>query len=238
MIQSSSFETVKALKKLGFEPDDAVLSDDGAGLSYNFGNLTLSACRVLNLSFAQIILVSGVYASPHTIAHVEIQLPLRVASIEQCAAFIAWGINEQIGRNFVPLVPTDWLELGRNNFDTLLWIKEQKLYEARPQCAVERDWLKLALRDLRSLLPTLAESDSLSFNFQNEIFSIRANQKLFALPAAGNNWKSQYEITAANFRDFPKRLNCQEIEISVWENYLHLAGWRYPIDATIEVRQT
>lgn len=190
MIQASSFETIEALKKLGFEPDASVWSDDDSGLSYNFGNLTLQTRRVLNRRFVEIISVSGVYASPRTITEVEIELPLRVASIEQCAAFIAWVI----GKDFVPLVPTDWLETGRNNFDTLPHIKKQKLYEARPRCVVNRDWLKLALRDLRLLLPTLAESDSLSFNFQNEIFSIRANQKLFAFPAVGNNWKSQYEI--------------------------------------------
>lgn len=180
--------------------------------------------RFLNRNFVEVIFVSGVWSTPRTIASIEIQLPLRVASIEQCAAFIVWGIDNQTGGDFVPLIPTDWVELGRNNFDTLPWIKEQKLYEARPRCAVERDWLKVALRDLRSLLPTLTESDSLSFNFQNEIFSIRSTQKLIAMPAAGNNWKSQYEITAGNFRDFPKRLNRQEIEVSVWENYLHLAG--------------
>lgn len=233
-MQTPLIETVEALKKLGFAPNDSGLSFDSQSLSYDFGNLTLSAHRTLNRNFAEIISVSGVYASPRTIAEVEIQLPLRVASVQQCAAFIAWGIDNQIGRNFVPLVPTRWLGEGRNSFDLLPWIKEQQLYNERPKCTVERDWLKLALRDLRSLLPQLDENESLSFTFQNKIFSIHSRLKLLALPADGHNWKSRYEITAGNLRNFPKRLNNKEIEVSVWNNHLCLAGWRYPIDKTTE----
>ncbi len=73
MIEASSLETIEALKKLGFEPDASVLSDNGDGLSYSFGNLTLSAARLLNLHIAEIISVYGVYASPRSIAEVEIQ---------------------------------------------------------------------------------------------------------------------------------------------------------------------
>lgn len=236
MVQASFIETFEALKKLGFEPDasDLTLSYDGEPLSYDFGNLTLSASRTINRYFVEIISVSGVYATRRTVAEVEIQLPPRVSSIEQCAAFVAWGIDNQISGDFVPSIPTHWLDEGRNNFDTLPWVKEQKLYRERPQCLVDRDWLKLALRDLRLLLPKIAESDLLSFTFRDEIFSIRSSQKLIALPATGNNWKSKYEITAGNFQNLPKRLTREVIEISIWDDHLHLAGWRYPIDKTCD----
>jgi hypothetical protein len=234
MLCVTPFQTVDALKKLGFEPDSSVLSDDGEGLFYDFGNMTLSARSVLNESFIEIISVSGVLATGRSIALVSIQLPPRVTSTEQCAAFIAWGIDKQNGREFVPLIPTDWLDDGRNNFDTLPWVRKQKQYQERPRCIVERDWLKLAFRDLRLLLPELAESDFLSLTFQNEVFSIHSRLKLIVLPAAGNNWTSNFEITAKNFRSFPKRLNHKDIEISIWENYLYLANWRYPIDRIID----
>lgn len=121
MIHSSFLNTVEALKSLGFEPDDSFFSDNGEGLSYDFGNLTLTARQVYNERFAVIISVSGVYSTARTIADIRVQLPLQVSSIEQCAAFIAWGV----GKDFVPAIPTDWLELGRNNFDTLPWNKKQ-----------------------------------------------------------------------------------------------------------------
>lgn len=230
----TSLDTTEALKKLGFKPDGSVIADGGEGLSYNFGNLILSASRLVNLYFAEIIFVRGNCYDGRISAEIQIQLPLRVASIEQCAAFLAWEIDNQIGEDFVPLTPTEWLNDGRNNFDSLPWMKEQKLYAARPQCTVNRDWLKLALRDLRLLLPQLKADDLLSFTFQNEIFSIRSNVKTIALPAAGNDWNSTYQITAGNFQNFPKRLDRQEIEISIWENHLSLARWRYPIDKTTD----
>ncbi len=230
-----AIETLKALKQLGFAPDISALSIDGEMLSYDFGNLTLSARRTMNRHFAKIVSVSGVYASPRTIAEVEIQLPLCVASAQQCAAFIAWGIDHQISGDFVPLTPTRWLNEGRNNFDLLPWVKEQKLYNERPRCTVERDWLKLALRDLRSLLPQLDESESVFFTYRDEIFSIRTPPKLLALPATGREWKTRYEITAGNLRNLPKRLNNNQIEVSVWNNQLCLAGWRYPIAASCEL---
>ncbi len=234
MLQKSFIDTVEALKELGFKPDDSFFSDNGEGLSYDFGNLILTARQVRNESFVRIISVSGIYSTERFIREISIQIPLQIASIEQCAAFIAWGIDSPIHRDFVPLVPTHWIEEGRENFDTLPWVKEQKLYDARPQCVVDRDWLKLALRDLRLLLMKLEETDLLSLTYQNEIFSIRSRLKLIVLPATGDNWKSSYEITAKNFRNFPKRFNGEKIGISVWQDYFSLANWRYPIDKTTD----
>lgn len=241
---NSSLNTVEILKKLGFKPDSSVLSDHSDKLSYDFGNFELSASCVTNLRFAEIVMVAGVYNSGRILAIVEIQLPRRVESIEQCAAFIAWGIDNQIGKDFIPLVPSPWLDEGRNNFDTLPWIKkrklyeqEQKLYEQRPKCYVDRDWFKLALRDLRLLLPNLEENDIFSVTFKDEILTISSRLKLIVLPAKGNNWTSRYEITAGNFQRFPKRINDKEVEASVWNNFLYLAHWSYPIDRTFDLEK-
>jgi hypothetical protein len=59
------------------------------------------------------------------------------------------------------------------------------------------------LRDLRLLLPQLKDDDLLSFTFQNEIFSIRSSVKLIALPAAGSDWNSTYQITANKLPKLP-----------------------------------
>lgn len=234
-MQTLAIETLEALKHLGFAPDASALSYGGETLSYDFGNLTLSARQTMNRHFAEIISVSGIYSSLRTLAEVEIQLPLRVASVQQCAAFIAWGIDNQVSRKFVPLAPARWLDEGRDSFDLLPWVKEQKLYNERPRCTVGRDWLKLALRDLRSLLPQLDENESIFLTFRDETLTIRTPSKLLALPATGQDWKSRYEITAVNLRDLPKRLNNPQVEVSVWNNHLCLAGWRYPIAASSEL---
>jgi hypothetical protein len=212
--------TIYALQQLGFNEN----------LQFDFGNLTLSAMETLNRHFVEIVLIVGVFSNHRMISNVEIEIPLQVESTVQAAAFIAWGINKQIGRNFTPQNLTQWLEEGKNNFDLLPWIKEQKIYNERPKCLVKREWLKLALRDLNLILPELDETDSFFITFQKGVFSIQSVLKTIAFPAVGNDWKKEYQITVSNFNRFPKRLNQAEIEISVWNNKISLANWSYSIN--------
>lgn len=223
-MQTSSIETIEALKQLGFVPDA-----DGFNLAYDFGNFKLKAFQSVNRMLVKVVFVTGVYYDGRIVSDVQIQMPLHVASIELCAAFIASGIERQISKNFTPLIQTDWLETGRNNFDLLPWVKELKRYNERPKCSVGRDWLKLALRDLRLLLEELPENILLSLTFQNGIFSIRSPLKVIAFPATGEDWKEDYKIESQKLARFPKRLAQSEIEISIWENCICLAGWRYPL---------
>jgi hypothetical protein len=218
-------ETIEALKQLGF-----VQTANSEMLTYHFGNFTLSAIQTINRHFVEIILVSGVFSNHRMISEVRIEMPLQIESNAQAAAFIAWGINEQIGRNFTPQNLTQWLEEGKNNFDLLPWTKEQKIYNERPKCLVKREWLKLALRDLNLILPELDETDSFFITFQKGVFSIQSVLKTIVFPAVGNDWTNEYQITVSNFNRFPKRLNQAEIEISVWNNKISLANWSYSIN--------
>lgn len=205
------------------------MNDDGIKLEYDFGNLELFALKSMNQRFVEIIYVSGVFNNRRYESEIEIQLPLRVPSIELVTAFIAWGIDKQIGEDFNPLTPTAWFERGRNSFDLLPWVKSQKLYDERPKCLVDRDWLKLAIRDLLLLHENLEENDSIVITFQKGVFSITSHLKVIAFPATGKDWEEQYEISAVNFANFPKRLKYKQIEISVWKDMFCLASYRYPI---------
>lgn len=221
-------DTLEALLQLGFVPDA-----DSEKFVYDFGNFELTAIQSMNRSFVEVIYVTGVFYDKRSLCNVEIQLPLRVASIELCTTFIASGIERQIG-NFTSSIQTDWLETGRNNFDLLPWMREQKRYKERPRCLADRDWLKLAIRDLSLHQEELGENDSLFLTFQKGIFSIRSPLKVIAFPAAGEDWNFQYEIIAGKLRNLPKRINNKEIEISVWNDYLFLANRGYPVHKIID----
>lgn len=217
-------ETLEALKQIGF-----VQNPNGEDLLYDFGNLTLSAMNLMNRFFVEVVVVSGVFNDRRTISEVEIQLLINVDSIIQASALIAWGIDKQVSKNFTPEIPTQWLDEGRENFDLLPFVRQQKLYDERPRCTVNRDWLRLAFRDLNLLILQLEENDLLFITFQNEIFSIRSNFKTIAFPAVGKDWNEEYKIAVSNFSHFPRRINQKEVEISVWKENIQIANWRYPL---------
>lgn len=225
-------ETIEALKQLGFVP-----SDDGGKYLYDFGNFEISAYESMNRQFVSVIYVAGVYYNGRVLCDVEMQLPLNVASTEQTAAFIVSGIERQIDKNFTPDIKTDWLEIGRNNYDLLPWVmaekrrvEEGKIYAQRPKCLVEREWLKLAIRELNSVVDQLNAKDLISITFQNGILSIRSSLKVIAFPAIGKDWDEEYKIPVRHFTNFPKRINYKEIEISIWEDYLVIGHWRYRLE--------
>lgn len=94
---------------------------------------------------------------------------------------------------------------------------------------VDRDWLKLAFRDLRSLLPEIENDELLTFSFQDETLSVRSNLKTIVLPAVGENWKSKYSIKAESIKNLPKRSNNKQVEILIRDGYLIIANCRYLI---------
>src|SRR5687768_16801455 len=111
MNEANSIETCDALIDLGFQPNDP---GDWPGLSYNFGNFKLNASSVLNMRFAEIVLFTGVLSTARTLAEVEFEMPRRVESVEQCAAWIIWHLDSvSEARIFVPKRSVDWVSEGR-----------------------------------------------------------------------------------------------------------------------------
>lgn len=229
--------TIESLKQLGFTKD----SDD-IRLVYDFGNFELMAYESMNRLFVPVIYLTGVYHDGRTLCDIQLQLPLHVSSTEQTAAFIASGIERHLKKDFKPLIQIDWLEIGRNNYDLLPWVKEQKqreeelrIYNQRPKCLVERDWLKLALRELKSLIDQLEAKELISVTFRDGVFSFRSQTKTIAFPAIGNDWQEEYQISSFNFSRFPKRLNNKEIEIAIWNDSLRIGHWHYPLKTNISL---
>src|SRR3984957_20074273 len=117
--------TWSLLPSLGFQPDDTIVfSDIRPGLSLDFKNFKLSAVAVTSPHSGQIVLFSGILAATRTITEIQFDLPRRVESLKQCAAWIVWHLDQQWdGRVFVPTRTMEWAEETRlqSRYSLLVW---------------------------------------------------------------------------------------------------------------------
>jgi hypothetical protein len=126
--EPSRVSTWAMLRALGFSEDQTVISDLRPGLSFDFGNLKLSAGRMVNHWFVPVIVLSGVMSTNRNISSVEAELPVEVESIEQGMAFVAWSLDNATHGQFQPAITPSWLETGRRNRHLLPWVRERALY--------------------------------------------------------------------------------------------------------------
>lgn len=60
-MDEATIPTWELLPSLGFQPDDTVVySDVHPGLSFDFGNFKLSASCLMNMSFVEVVLFTGI----------------------------------------------------------------------------------------------------------------------------------------------------------------------------------
>lgn len=215
------------LRDLGFEPDAKVMSDGTPGLSFDFGNFKLSASSVVNMRFAEVILFTGVLATSRTLAEVDFEIPRRVKSREQCAAWIVWNLDSLAGGLFTPAREVRWLAEGRENQTLLPWVANLAAYDARPRCMVQRDWLRVALKTLRAILATARDEDTMEFGFDGAVLTMKCAGEVVALPAEGSSWPERLAIPARNLQNLPKRLMSERLEVSVFEGRLNIGRNRY-----------
>lgn len=218
------------LPSLGFQPDDAIVfSDILPGLSLDFGSFKLSAVAVISPYSGEIVSFSGILATPRTIAEIHFELPRRVESLKQCAAWIVWNLDQQSdGRVFRPAWALEWIEEARRNRRLLPWVMSQAEFDARPQCTVQRDWLRLARKSLREHLGSLADSAIVVFSFDGAVFSIRCDTKLIVFPGEGSPWTVCFRVEAKTLRQERKRrLMCEYVGISIWNSRIEFGPWSY-----------
>lgn len=222
-----SLQTWDILKELGFARDDSVISDISPGLSFDFGNFRLTASCVTNLQFVKVVLFGGVLASRRTIAEVHFEMPREVASREQCAAWIVWGLEQGLGQTFQPARHVDWLETGRSSRLQLPWLMELAARAARPQCSVERTWAQTILKELRAALLAASDELEVTFAFDGDVLKICCGSKVIAAAATGKPWPQRYGLRAGRLRNLPRRLRDPQVGFSVWEDDLEIANVRY-----------
>jgi hypothetical protein len=228
MMDEATVPTMDSLRCLGFQPDPTVVSDGCPGLSFDFGSLTLHASCCRNLRAAEIVFFTGVLSTPRSLAEVLFEMPRRVKSIKQCAAWIVWNLDQHADhRVFKPARHVGWVEEGRTNHRLLPWVMSMAEYNARPQCIVQRDWLRLALKTLGEYLAALSDDAGIVFSFDGSVFSIRVDKKLIALPAEGSPWTVRFKVETRDLRRLPKRLVHEGIGVSIWESRITLGNYTY-----------
>ena len=228
MSHEATISTMDALRSLGFQHDPRVVSDECPGLSFDFGNLALQASSCLNLRCVEVVLFSGVLSKSRSLAEVFFEMPRKVKSLKLCAALIVWNLDQYADhRIYKPTRHVNWIVEGRENQKLLPWVKTMAEFNARPQCIVQRDWLRLALKSLGEQLSFLPENAEVVFSFDGSVLSIRCNAKVLALPGEGLPWAVRFKVEARTLRHLPKRLTRDHIGVSIWESRLTLGNYSY-----------
>ena len=228
------------LQDFGFKPDGKVISDVIPGLSLDFGGFKLSASCVTNERLVEVVMFGGVLATKNSVAMVNFEMPRRVTSREQCAAWIVWNLDSDApGKIFIPAHDVAWLNEGRQNQSLLPWVAELEKYGARPMCIVQRNWLKLALNELAEILSMFGDETPVEFSFCDAVLTIRCADKVVALSGQGEPWPEHYRIPAGKLRELPKRLMNDSLEVSIWNGHLTIGHWRYDgVAGTSDIRGT
>jgi hypothetical protein len=241
--ETYTIATWDVLKYLGFQPDKSGgFSDVDGPMNYDFGNFKLTAACVMNLSFVEVVMFTGVMRTSRTLGEVVFEMPRSVPSREFCTAWITWKLDKSVDGAFQPARETPWLQEGRTFRSLLPWEIERERREqqhladlARPYCLPHPDWLKLALKTLANYAAQAEESDLVEIGFDGKVLTFRIAGHSVALAAEGNPWKSRYTLPAGQFRVVPRRRRRASSEVSPDVGCMCIAG--HPYDGMIELIQ-
>lgn len=222
-------QTWDLLRSLGFEDDSEALSEGGPGLSFDFGNLKLSARRVMGKSFSEVLLLTGVLETRRRIAKICDEMLPTIESREQGIALLAFFVDKATRMGLDPQIVPNWLADGRKYRTLLPWEKERAEYAARPHCLVHRDWTRLALKTLTPHLNAAQDDAVVSFSFDGATLTMRCGTTTVPLPAEGKPWSQSYAVRAGSLRHLPKRFMGARFDVGVWKSRLTLEKWSYPI---------
>jgi hypothetical protein len=222
-------DTRSLLTELGFQQDWESITDAPPAYYCDFGNLRLTAAQVLSRFYEPVFLFGGVMRNERSIQKIQFEMPLEIESFAQGVAWITCGL----GRRFVPRLDTPWLDVGWQWQDLLPWERERKAYADRPKCEIKKDWLRLAIKELRPLASAASEDDLLWLAFDGEVLRFTVREKVVLIPAIGTAWDKRYAIKARQLDHLPKRLSGL-VEISVWGTRLSVDNRGWELAATTE----
>lgn len=225
----NSVSTHAALQALGFKPEPEMYSEQDTGLSFDFGSFKLTAARMMNLQMRETWQFSGLLTTSRSIIQVGFEMPLQVESVEQCAAWIAWSLEQQLPRDekLISSSKQDLMTLGLQHKATLPWIRRQAAYEARPHCWVERAWMRQVFKTLAGHVSKDDPEDRISIRFDGAVLSLHGRDWTIPAPASGNAWTAVYVIKVKDFSSFPARLMRAVIGVSIWEDKLIIGNRFY-----------
>ena len=120
MNPNESISTWEFLKSLGFKADSEVMSDVMPGLSFDFGNLKLSASCVLGRHYQNVVLLTGCLETSRRMSEINVEVELAFSSREEALARVVWCLDKAAGGVFVPSKSVIWLAEGREHSSLLL----------------------------------------------------------------------------------------------------------------------
>jgi hypothetical protein len=218
-------KTRALLVDLRFQTEVARYTDQQPGYHYDFGNLVLHVSQVTNEYLRQTMLFTGTAYSPRSIGSVEFSLPLDVESYEQGVALIAYNI----GQDFKPTRPTPWLLLGRMWEEHLPGRRELRLFQQRPQCNVEADWFRVAVKKLMACGENAAEGAYFSVSFAGNVLTVALPDQQLVMPATGKDWPQAYQCLASGLRHLPRRTPSIGVSVSIWDGCLTIGRLQLPV---------
>jgi hypothetical protein len=210
---------------LGFVPNDGQHGPSGSVLSFDFGNLILTATPVANRWMQDVWSFGGVANDSRSLAHIEFEMPLAVESVEQGTAWIAEHVNGQVSLRHVP----KWLEIGLSWRDELPWRKELNRYNERPLCRVEREWFRLPCKALRLAAEEARADERAELSFDGTVLRVALPNKVVAVPASGERWNQTVAVLLTELRHLPRRLMSQSVEVSHLQDHLTIGRLRLPL---------
>jgi len=219
-------QTWAVLSELGFNPDDSVMSDIQPGLSFDFGNLKLTASAVLSSSFQQVVLFVGTLASARTMTFVEFEMPRQIESHEACAAWLAWKLDQHAEGFFQPRNIVNWLKMGRENRRLLPWVLDKEAYDSRPHCIADKELARPMLKHLAKLAEQMPPEEKVWFSFDGEVLKIRVGKDLLAVAARGELWTSQYGLDADQLTKPLRRMIGANVCFEYWEDEFAIGNCR------------
>jgi hypothetical protein len=225
--------TKDILVVLGFESEIAEWAGQQPGYRYDFGNLNLQVAQMMGKYFQPVMQFSGVIDTPRTLGVVKFSLLLEVESLEQGVALIA----HNIGRDFTPLRHTPWLDQGRQWEDHLPGRRELRLYEQRPQCQVEPEWFRVAVKKLIAIGEAANEDAEFSVSFQDNVLRFDLSGEIMVMPATGESWPQIFWCRMQELRNLPKRTPLRGVCFSVWKEHLLIGRQQLPLRREIDAAQ-
>ena len=88
----------------------------------------------------------------------------------QGVAWVTWCLDKHAKDGiYNPARPITWLTEGHQNFYLLPWERERVAYENRPYCYVQREWARVALRNLSEQIVISDDEVPVTFQFDGEI---------------------------------------------------------------------
>jgi hypothetical protein len=124
-------------------------------------------------------------STPWSFGEVLCEMPQEVESREQAIAWVTWCLDDNWDGKFQPKFPLPRLEEGRKHRILLPWERDRIALAARPQCQVDRDWMRVALNKLGPYLKSASDDAKVTFEFDGNVLKIQHSDGTLAMPATG-----------------------------------------------------